>query len=58
MILEINELTKKKLTELPIFAKASLALSTLEACLLTVKARAMWEQNSTDIPIACKIKEK
>jgi len=46
------------LTELPIFAKASLALSTLEFCLFTVKARAMWEQNSTDIPTACKNNEK
>ena len=42
-----------RLTELPIFARASLALSTLEGCLFTVNARAMCEQNSTDIPTAC-----
>ena len=47
-----NPAFKTGLTELPILANASLALSTLEGCLLTVNARAMWEQNSTEIPTA------
>ena len=47
-----NPAIKTGLTELPILANASLALSTLEGCLLTVNARAMWEQNSTEIPTA------
>lgn len=41
-----------KLTELPILAKASFARSTRVGCLFTVKARAICEQNSTDIPTA------
>ena len=40
------------LTELPIWARASLALSTRPCSILTANARAMWGQNSTDIPIA------
>lgn len=47
-----NPAFKTGLTELPILANASLALSTLEGCLFTVNARAMWEQNSTEIPTA------
>ena len=51
-------ITNSRLTELPIFARASFAFSTLESCLLRVKALAMCEQNSTDIPIACKRRSK
>ena len=47
-----NPAFKTGLTELPILANASLALSTLEGCLFTVNARAIWEQNSTEIPTA------
>lgn len=39
-------------TELPMRANASLARATLSGSTLTANARAMWEQNSTDIPIA------
>ena len=40
------------LTELPMWASASRALWTRVGCKLTAKARVMWAQNSTEIPIA------